>query len=202
MVRTKVLILIIVILLLMTYTQYYTKFNKGYRIIQSKLYNIDEKVLYEKYPIIIDERIVDPEALLSTLFKYMYFFKVNDTVAASDMPYVNVHKYYIIYNQSEDMNINLISPVFTPMFKPFVAHNGALMRSYHTSMAMTNVEYITIKLKQRQILILPYAWMYQANKKHHVMILDDMFSRVIALFKLSLLRQPEAKDPQQPHHRS
>lgn len=198
MVRTKVLVIIIVVLVLIAYTQYYTKFNKGYRIIQSNLYNIDEKVLYEKYPIVIHERIVDPESLLNTLFKYMFVFKASDYLSGSDMPYVNVHKYYVIYNPNDDMDVNLISPVFTQMFKPFIPHTNMFMRSHHTSMVMSNAEYVTIKLKQRQVLILPYAWLYQTNKKHSVIALDDIYSKLIALYKLSLPRQPVETDQPRP----
>ena len=200
MARTTVLIIIIIILVLLAYAQYYTKFNQGYRILQSNIYNIDEKVLYEKYPIIINERIVSPESLLSTLFKYMYLFKASDYVAGSPMPYANVHKFYIIYSPEDDIDINLVSPVFASMFKPFTSHNNMFMRSYQTSMSITNAEYITIKLKQRQVLILPYAWLYQTNKKHYVITLDDVFSRLVAFYKLSLPRQPVGQPAHlQPH---
>lgn len=185
MFSTKFLIIIIVLLLLITYSQYYTSFNKGYRIIQTQLHNIDDKVLYEKYPIIIQERIVHPDRLLNTLFKYMYSFKERCMVKGSDLVYMTPHKFSLIYNEHADMDVNIISPVFKSAFAPFVTYQKCMPRSQTTTLDRSSVEYITIKLKQKQVIILPYSWLYQTTKDHSVMFINDLFSQMISLYKRS-----------------
>lgn len=181
----QILISIIVILLVVTYAQYYIKFNKGYRIIQSHVHNIDDKVLYEKYPIIIHDRLVNPESLLKTLFSYMYTFKSIHQVHGSIYPYMTNNKFCIIYNSTNDININLISPIYKKTFKPFASYNG-ITRSQKTSLDKTSVEYVTIKLKQKQVLILPFGWLYQTQHQHSVISLNDMFSHLVSVYFVHL----------------
>jgi hypothetical protein len=168
---TKVLLVFTICLVLLVYIQHYRKHNTAYKIIQSSLDKIDINTLYERYPIIISDKIVDPTKLIDTLFKYSYAFKAIRTQNGSPIPYRTLNKYLIIYNIKNDIDINIISPFYQKDF-----HNNT------TALANSNVEYVTIKLKKQQVLILPSYWLYQTMQPHHTIAFNDPFSLLLQLW--------------------
>lgn len=167
----KPLLLVVLILIIVVYTQYYLKYNTAYRIIQAPLTKIDENVLYEKYPIVVADRIVKPESLLHTLFKYKYLTSSFGTRAGSQFPYFAVNKYTLIYNTIEDVDINIIAPQYRNEFQGFKSN---------IDLNSTQAQYVTIKLKKQQIIILPAFWIYQSSSPHSVISLNDPLSFIIS----------------------
>ena len=167
----KPLFLVVIILLIVIYTQYYMKYNTTYRIVQAPLNKVDENLLYEKYPIVVADRVVKPESLLSTLFKYKYLTNTFEMRPGSQNPYFVLNKYTIIYNNVEDIDINIIAPQYRNEFKGFKSN---------IDINSTQVQYVTIKLKKQQIIILPAFWIYQANLPHTVISLNDPLSLIIS----------------------
>jgi hypothetical protein len=120
-------------------------------------------VLNERYPIVIYDRIVDPRVLLSTLFKYSYMFQKLNAFNAAPDPVANNHKYNIIFSSQEIIEVDVISPLYK--------HD------------VQNAQFVTIKLKKQQTLILPCNWMYKTKSKHYNIFLDDPFSLLYSLFQ-------------------
>lgn len=178
---SKMLTILVIVLIVFLYVQYYAKYNTSYKILQTKLSNIDVNTLYEKYPIIIEDRLVRANTLTSTLFRYSYTSQSNTIQKGS--PFVNLalNKYTIIYNIQSDMNINVISPFYKKDFTYAYANN--LFRSV-TPLAESKVEYVTIKLKKQQVLILPMYWSYQTELPHHTIILNDPLTSLINIFNI------------------
>ena len=174
---TKPLLLIIIVLVLCVYTQYYMKYVTGYKLVQSTLDKIGIDALYERNPIIISDRIVNPLQLTSTLFKYTYSFQQNHVVKTTDMVMCTHHKYTIIHNNASEMTVHILNPIFKKSFKPFTPSTGLLISSVNLN--DSNAEYVTIKLKKQQCMILPMHWMYEANRPHSVILLDDPMTLVI-----------------------
>lgn len=177
----KALFIIVCVLIICMYIQYYLKYNTTYRIVQATLANLDENVLFEKYPVLITDRIVKQETLLETLFKYKYMTRSFVIHHGTPCPYMTVNKYLLLYNIKTDMNVNIIMPTYKNEFK-FKAASSLLQAS--SELSNSNVRYVTIKLKKQQTLILPSFWMYQTDLPHHTIALNDPCSSLIHLFHM------------------
>lgn len=155
----KLLSTIIILLIIYIYYHYYTTPRKDFKISQVYLDNIQPKVLNEKYPILIYDRIIEPKGLLDTLFKYAYQFSSEKPVMFNNQPMKASNKYTLVYNQLTNANVNIIHP--------FQKDN------------LKDPEYVTIKLQQNQVIILPYGWFFYADLPMQLITLDDVFSKLI-----------------------
>ena len=179
---SKMLFFIAFVLISYLYIQYYFKFNTVYKIIQAPLYKIDENVLYEKYPIVVSDRLVKPVALLETLFKYKYLFKKVHPQKGSQKPYIAISKYTLIYNDKADIEVNIIAPQYRNEFHGFVEFQA------NKDINSTNAQYVTIKLKKQQVIILPAFWIYQSILPYHIISLNDPFSFIVNVYYSTLAR--------------
>lgn len=163
---SHILLFIIIGLILIIYLKYYVKYNISYKIIQTELANATEDLIYERYPIIISDRIAVPNDLLKTLFKYKYLFHKTFVQYGDPKPRIMYDKYTLLYNNKGDIDINIISPIYR--------------KEANNPINSSNIQFVTIKLKKLQVLVLPSFWMYQTELPHHVIILNDPFSIFIS----------------------
>lgn len=178
----KTLLFLVLVLLIILYVQYYTKYNNDYKIIQSTLGNLEGKVLYERYPIVISDRLVNPDDILKTLFKYTYLTEKRAVIEGSFNVCRVFNKYTIIYSPHEDIDMNLIVPSYSKEFAPWHMHTSQCMFvSKGHSLTDSNAQYITIKLKKQQVLILPPYWMYHSINIYRIIALNDPISSLINL---------------------
>lgn len=181
----KALLVLAVVLLVLLYVQYYNKFNTEYRIIQAELGNIEGKHLYERYPIVISERLVNPESLMTTLFRYNYTSEKRSVVLGSNHVYKNCNKYLLVYNPNEDVEVNIISPSYSKEFNPWKpSPDRVIMQSVGIPFQESTIQYVTIRLKKQQVMILPCFWMYHCVKAHRAIGLNDPMSSLINLIHL------------------
>lgn len=176
---TKLLASIILILLLIVYTQYYMKYAPGYKILQSSLSKIDVSTIFEKHPIIITERIVNPLHLTTTLFKWIYAFKQTYVIQEPNVIICSHHKYCILHNNGSDMMVNIMNPIYKKQFKPYTSSYGMLKST--KQLQDSNAQYVTIKLKKQQCMILPMHWIYESDRPHGVILLDDVVTIIIVV---------------------
>jgi hypothetical protein len=180
--RTRTLILFILLLILWAYYQYYSATRKDFNILQVYLDTLTTRQLYEKYPILIYDRIVQPDALLSTLFKYLYTSRKFLLLRGGPQPYLTPFKYTLLHNPTQDTQIHLIHP----------SHRRALLQHarfarekgiwrYPLPLQETKVTYVTVKLKKQQILILPPFWLFQTTAPMHAIALHDPISHLVDL---------------------
>lgn len=166
---TKFLIAIIIILISFIYYNHYKRFNTDYNIIQLFLEQVNLDILNERNPIIIFDRIVNPEILFETLFKYSFIFKKKYYLKNNNSIQNTKSKYTLLLNPENNVDINIISPI----------HNNSIKYNID-SLEESNVNYITIKLKKQQMLILPPFWNFTIKKEDTLIIyrLDDLISRL------------------------
>ena len=178
---TKALIIVVVILILFIYIQYYSKYNKSYEIVQTYIDKVNLDLLYERNPIIIYDSIKTPKQLLGTLFKYSYVSKTEYQIKDTALV-MNRAKFSFMYSTSdEDTYVNLINPSYKQsMTWKLDPMSGDKVSS--TDLENTNVEYITIKLKPYQVIILPSHWILQTDKPLTKINLHDFMSTLY--FKL------------------
>lgn len=180
---TRLLIIIVIILVVLIYAQFYAKYNKGYNITQTYLDKINLNLLYERNPIIIYDSIKTPKQLLKTLFKYSYLTKNEYNVNTRNI-YQSKSKFSFIYHttqltQHETVLVNLINPIFKSDFKEWKKNeNGVLFTT--TPLEDTTVEFVSVKLKANQVLIIPSHWMFQIVDDDEVIKvdLDDLFTYI------------------------
>lgn len=121
---------IFVIIVIICWTYYYLKKRNDFQIIQSRLDNITDNVLYEKYPIVISDKIVNVNDLLNTLFKYQYVYKFTKTIN-ENTSLKNYSKFMIIHNtydkdisislsNNDNENVVVIIPIYNVLIIPFM----------------------------------------------------------------------------------
>jgi hypothetical protein len=173
---TKTLIIIIIILIILIYFHYYNNYKNDYNIIQIYLDKINLSTIYEKYPIVIYDKIIEPKKLLNTLFAYSYIFK-SEAKIKPIMPTYNRSKHMILWNDTYDIYINIINPKYIKNIKWYKKNSYKI--STKPLSELDDVQYITIKLKANQVLILPAFWIYQCDKYINIIQLDDFLSYLI-----------------------
>lgn len=191
---TRYLLLILVIGISCLYIQYYTSYVKTFQLLQSSLDTITIDTVYERQPIIIQDRIVDPLQLTKTLFKWNYMFHTMTHIdarsdARSDAHHDTTkiiktnHKYTILYAPTMDIHLQLIHPKFHSDIKPFVhtslSNGGGYIVTSAVSLQDSRVEYVTVKLKKQQCIIIPMLWLYQTHDTYDIITLDDPLSYCI-----------------------
>lgn len=184
MTTTKVLLMFLIILVICIYVHYYSKYNTSYEISQTYLDKINLDLLYERNPIVIYDSLKTPNQLLKTLFKYSYTSK-NEYKILDNNVVMNRYKFSFVYSTNHnDCYINLINPSYKKDFK-WNKHPQSNDLISKTNLEETNVEYITIKLKPLQVLIVPSHWLIQCTNNNttlHKVNLHDPFSWIY--FKL------------------
>lgn len=182
---TRLLIIFVIILVVIIYVQFYSKYNKGYNITQTYLDKINLNLLYERNPIIIYDSIKTPKQLLKTLFKYSYLTK-NEYTINTHYIYQSKSKFSFLYhtNQEKHVMINLINPIFKNDFKNFKKNKNNILFTT-TPLQDTTVEFVSVKIKSNQVLLIPSHWMIQVVDDVDVVKvdIDDLFTYVY--FKLT-----------------
>ena len=69
----KILIVFIIILIISIYINYDLKYNDNFQILQLSSNKINQDILYEKYPIIIEDKINDMEFIDGELVRNRYY---------------------------------------------------------------------------------------------------------------------------------
>lgn len=148
----KLCMFFVVIIMIFLYVKLSLKTKNDVQILQGNLTKITDNTLYEKYPIIINDRVIDSKELLNTLFKYQYSF-VQYFEFEKETELKNTHKYLILHNiLEEDVHIVIKSP--TNKHPP-----------------------IDINLPSHNVIVLPYKWTVISNLSLHGILLNDFVHR-------------------------
>lgn len=173
----KYLSLVLIICILIFYVQYYSKYNREYTILQLYLDKVDINHLYEKNPIVIYDRVINPQHLLKTLFAYSYAYHATYNIKGSNYVHTNTSKYLLLYSPKDsNINVNILNPKYNGILKS--EKRQRLITSKVEFTNLNDAQYVTIKLKQNQILILPSFWSFHSYNDLTCIELHDVFSLV------------------------
>ena len=172
--RTKILIGVLTTLIIIVYINYYNNYKQDYNILQSYLDNINLSLVYEKYPIVIYDQVCQPKTLLPTLFAYSYTFSKEVVIPPKTLVY-NHSKHLILWSSEADTIINIINPKYKKNIE-WTKRQTLKVATNPIEKLDESIQYITVKLKQHQILILPTFWIFDVNKKINGILLDDLIS--------------------------
>lgn len=177
---------ILIMLVIIVYIQYYINYKPDFKINQTYLDQFKINLLYEKYPILIYDKLIEPKDLLKTVFAYSYNISDDFPILFDNKLSINLSKYQIIYNQLADVDINLIHPKYRSQID--FTNNTKILLSKEP-LSKLNVEYVTVKLKKNKIFILPTYWIYNSNLPVQTIILDDYMSYMVSkIYKFLLAK--------------
>lgn len=126
------LVYLAVLVLICAYVYVVLKPKNDFQIIQTSLSNITDDMLYEKYPICINDRVINVCDLLQSLFKYQYVFK-NQYGMTQLFQKTNYAKFLVIHNDHEDQceleisspnrsteGVHMIIPAYNVLILPYM----------------------------------------------------------------------------------
>lgn len=145
-------LIIIVVIIFLFYIKISLKTKDDVQILQGNLDKMTDNTLYEKYPIIINDKVIDSKELLNTLFKYQYSF-VQYFELEKETELINTHKYLILHNIS-DIDIDIVIKSPTEKHPP-----------------------IDINLPSHNVIILPYKWIILSNGQLNGILLNDFIHK-------------------------
>jgi hypothetical protein len=138
---------IFILCCLLFYISLCFKKSKGVTIIQTTIEKVNDHILFEKYPVVIDSKIVSHEYLLDSLFKYLYISK-------------QIKSYNHLENELK------VSGVFN------IIHND---NDQKLSVEVKNdKDFVEILLNPYSVLIVPSRWYIKCKKPITVIELYDV----------------------------
>lgn len=134
---SRLLVLMIVVLVILVFLLQHQSVSTTFEIFQMSIDKLTPDYLFEKKPILITDRIVDPISLLTTAFKFTYLFK---SFASQDQLQVEnvVNSQYALITSRDAKSRIVIDHPLPQKFE-------------------TNLE---IPLERYQVLILPWKWKF------------------------------------------
>lgn len=126
-------------------------------ILQSSLKDFNFNMLFEKQPIVIQDRIEDIKPLWSNWFKYSI---KSEFMITPEMEWIRNKNKYMLIHSLEDSEILLCTP------------------RCHTVNNVPDVseQVIAIKLYKNMSLIIPYRWYFTTDKPVHACGCHDIFT--------------------------
>ena len=137
----KLVIVAIIVVLYILVLQMSPTVSPVFEVLQLSLDQFYEELLFEKKPIVITDKVVDPMALLNTLFKYTYLYKQFDTQNSSETMLQNPAQYCIFTPSCEQAQVIIEHPDI----KKFDSN-------------------LEIVLERNQVLVLPLKWRYKVKQ--------------------------------------
>lgn len=156
--------LIVFIILLLLYIYCYFIFTSVITILQTNINDFKLDLLYQRQPIVINDKIKDINNILNLWFKQNiidYNIDINN-----DSWITNKYKYLYFYSINDDTEIFLSKP------------------NINEKIPNQNEKIINIKLKQFQSLIIPFKWKYYIDNKNFIKLygIHDYITYFLAFF--------------------
>ena len=156
----KLVIVAIILVLYILMLQISPNVSDVFEVLQLTLDQFHGELLFEKKPIVITDKIVDPMSLLHTLFKYTYLYKHFDThdvtILSQDNMLQNAAQYCV--------------------FTPACDQAAVIIEHPDTKKFENNLEII---LERHQVLVLPFKWRYKVKQgKVNLIFLHTILSLI------------------------
>lgn len=151
--------IIIIIVLLAIYASFYFIFKEEIVIHQTNMEGFDFNLLYAKQPLIIEDSIANIHHIIHLWFDS----NIIDDVYPENIWNTNKHKYLLLYAGDDESEITLYHPSHK-IIDGMPENDDSLM---------------TIKLKNRKVLIIPYRWHYNIKGMVEVYGIHDYITYVL-----------------------
>ena len=163
----NILLILAICFIIFAYVKLYLRPKKDIQLLQANLSNFDSKIHIEKQPILIFDKVVHPQNVIDVFFKYMYHLS-NSSHTASESNVQNLSRFAVIYND-RDKAVNI------SIKKHMTKALSTSKNMYYSSIDMFNddVKPLTIKLPEKNILIIPYLFTFKAEHTIQITYLSD-----------------------------
>jgi|TARA_B110000240_G_C13509043_1_gene458057 hypothetical protein len=185
------LIIFIIILIIIIYINYYSKFNKKFEIIQLTSDKLNQDILHEKLPILLEDIISSPTDFMNVLLAYEYLFKKKLDYTKnkfSNKVNQNLAHHLVIYNSNtNNIPVYISHPKFANKFK-LNKNNSYYYRIsdyiVDNENDINDTQFVKINLKPKQLLILPSYWLFYLNENTQLYFLYGFFNILVSLSKI------------------
>ena len=181
-----IFIILIIILIIIIYLNYYYKFNNNYEILQLNSNQINQEILSEKLPIVINDIINNINDFINVVLTYEYIFKNKIDLTKSKFVNKNLATHLIIYNNNENnINLYISNPKFSNKFKFSKNKSFNYLTSNYEVSDINNIndiQFVNISLKPKQVFILPSYWLFYIDSNTESYFLSGFFSKILAVY--------------------
>jgi hypothetical protein len=167
---THQLILVVIVLIAIVYLRYFVSVNPEFDLLQVPVSKLTPSLLFEKSPVLIEDRTVHPNALAETAFKWLYVKRKVDAV----------------YNATMPQNNNTYTIAMSRYTLLYADQDACIVRLAHPSFKNKKGDYtklVDIRLAQNQTLIVPRGWAYKLQGSYVVIHLDSLSSLILKWLK-------------------
>jgi hypothetical protein len=184
--KTLVLIAIIVLLLCTLYIYDAKRIPAETEILQVRLEGFKPSILRERQPIVIEERLVDPDELTTTVLKYQYIFKVTRHKPATDTN-LRIHRgsYVILYNPEDaKQSVFLLHPrqITGQSRRALAADGGEVLKEEDGDRLKKETTFVEMRLGAKQSVIVPSQWGWWSDGSLVQIYLSDLSHRFLEWF--------------------
>lgn len=159
------LLYIIIIIIIICILAIYHYHPKTIIINQTTIDKFNFNLLYQKYPIVITNNIINLDDILNTWFKYNFIY--NSNIDSNWQQ--STSKYTIIHNNNDfKIDIHICNPNI----------------KINNKMPTSDSKIITIHLSQNQFIILPFNWYYYLENNNTVINIHDLYTIFLLQFKV------------------
>jgi hypothetical protein len=161
------LIIIIVLVLIVIYIRYDLKYSKQFELIQLSSNKLNKKILFEKQPVIVEDKINDIEHFIEYILNKNidYPFRNRKKIKNQETIYQNLSNFCYIQNKNEE---NIWVYISHPSnsnkfnFKQKQKTYDYLKSNYRITdyNNINDTKFLKIKLNNKQIIILPKFWLF------------------------------------------
>lgn len=182
----KLLITFIVLLIIIIYIKYDLKYNKNTQLLQFTSDKITQDILFEKSPIIIEDKINNMLDFIHTVISNEYFHKNN--IKFDDIFKINknLSTYMIIHNNNNTpINVYISNPSNKNKFRFIKSNSNNYSISNYNITNINNIndtQFINIILHPKQSIILPKQWLFIIDKPTQLYSLFGSISYIISIF--------------------
>jgi hypothetical protein len=163
----KTLVVFIILLITLIYINYDLKYNNNFQLLQLSSNKINQDILYEKSPIIIQDNINNMDDFIDVVMPYEKIYKNKFIYNKKNNVNQNLTNYLIIYNSNnKPIDVYIAHPKHKNNFKWFSSNsNNYIISNYliNDFNNINNVQFVKISLRPKQSLILPKFWLFAIN---------------------------------------
>lgn len=151
-------IAVVIALCVMLYIYSYNRIPPVTEIIQTSVSAFKPRLLFEKQPIVIEEPIVDPMALVPTLFKFLAWGTPRQLKNERGVGLQQAKSRYTIIACTGDAGGQV----------------DAFHPKYSSVLNTSSAQFITFNLSAHQVMILPRHWWFQVKGRCHIIALSGI----------------------------
>jgi len=161
-------IIAFIIVILLVYASFYFIHREDIVLHQTNMYNFDFSLLYNKQPIIIEDRVKELDEVISLWFSPNI---VSKYLIIDEIWKKNNFKYTIVYSIN-DTEITLSHP-----------YNN--LDNYDPENPLFPLT--TIKLKNNKFIIVPFKWKYNIENTNNVIVygIHDYITYILDVFRIA-----------------